>query len=308
MACSAESMKAEDKQYGPWLRATPDRLQKSHVVIGLQTGEIVNTGPLGAGPTERKLLLSLQATGSNERRQPHEAEETNRDRADVESGKLESESIEEKLAREKGSLDFEKQLREIDAGISGKVDMGCIAERVFKAWALESEVKVSANKMEDRGDGDLTQGIEFGLLGSGPFGDLGRTLVDAGPVKLNNSLANGMEPQLGQAGLKIPSSTERGRNKKAKSPTRAKRHAHAKTTEKENVRVGTSSLQKKNAMNELTSMEVEEVEAGPKRKACAPLDEILENVVGGKKPKLEEEVVAFGKLLAIQMGSVEAAM
>lgn len=167
---------------------------------------------------------------------------------------------------------------------------------------------MSANKMEDRGDGDLTQGIEFGLLGSGPFGDLGRTLVDAGPVKLNNSLANGMEPQLGQAGLKIPSSTERGRNKKAKSPTRAKRHAHAKTTEKENVRVGTSSLQKKNAMNELTSMEVEEVKAGPKQKACAPLDEILENVVGGKKPKLEEEVVAFGKLLAIQMGSVEAAM
>lgn len=78
------------------------------MVIGLRTGETVNTGPLGAGPTERKLLPSPQVASSNERRQPHEAEETNRDRADVESGKLESESIEEKLAREKGSLDFEK--------------------------------------------------------------------------------------------------------------------------------------------------------------------------------------------------------
>ncbi|XP_075669675.1 uncharacterized protein LOC142639366 [Castanea sativa] len=31
---SAGLMKAEDKQYGPWLRAIPDRLQKSHVVLG----------------------------------------------------------------------------------------------------------------------------------------------------------------------------------------------------------------------------------------------------------------------------------
>ena len=45
-------------------------------------------------------------------------------------------------------------------------------------------------------------------------------------------------------------------------------------------------------------MEMEEVEVGLKRKSCAPLEEVLENAEARKRPKLEEEVVAFGKLLA----------
>ena len=53
-------------------------------------------------------------------------------------------------------------------------------------------------------------------------------------------------------------------------------------------------------------MEVEEVDLGPKRKTWAPLEEIMKNAEVGKRPKLEEEVVAFGKLLATQMGSAAA--
>ena len=60
----------------------------------------------------------------------------------------------------------------------------------------------------------------------------------------------------------------------------------------------TSNLQKVNAL--------EEVEMGLKSKTRAPLKEVLENVRVGKRPKLEEEVVAFGKLLATQMGSAAA--
>jgi len=56
-------------------------------------------------------------------------------------------------------------------------------------------------------------------------------------------------------------------------------------------------------MKEITRMEVEEVDSGPKRKTWAPLEEIMENVEVGKRPKLEEEVATFGKLLATQMGS-----
>jgi len=37
-------IKVEDKQYGPWLRVTPDRLQKSHLVMGQQAGEKARPG------------------------------------------------------------------------------------------------------------------------------------------------------------------------------------------------------------------------------------------------------------------------
>ena len=40
----AVPLKAEDKQYGPWLRANPDRLQKTHMVIGMQARERAKTG------------------------------------------------------------------------------------------------------------------------------------------------------------------------------------------------------------------------------------------------------------------------
>uniref|UniRef100_A0A7N2KQY5 Zinc knuckle CX2CX4HX4C domain-containing protein n=1 Tax=Quercus lobata TaxID=97700 RepID=A0A7N2KQY5_QUELO len=45
-------IKVEDKQYGPWLRATPDRLQKSHLVMGQQAGERARLGQMGVEMTE----------------------------------------------------------------------------------------------------------------------------------------------------------------------------------------------------------------------------------------------------------------
>ena len=36
--CSACPIHSEDKQYGPWLRVIPDRLQKTHVVLGSKLG------------------------------------------------------------------------------------------------------------------------------------------------------------------------------------------------------------------------------------------------------------------------------
>ena len=55
-------------------------------------------------------------------------------------------------------------------------------------------------------------------------------------------------------------------------------------------------------------MEIEEAEVGLKRKACAPLEEVMENAGTRKKPKVDEEVTAFGKLLATQMRSAVAAV
>ena len=55
-------------------------------------------------------------------------------------------------------------------------------------------------------------------------------------------------------------------------------------------------------MREITRMEVEEENAGTKRKTRAPLEEIMENDEVRERPKIEAEVMAFGKLLATQMG------
>ena len=63
--------------------------------------------------------------------------------------------------------------------------------------------------------------------------------------------------------------------------------------------VGTSKVLKKKTMMEITRMEVEEVNASAKRKTQAPLEEIMENAEVRKRPKLEAEVVAFGKLLVL---------
>ena len=55
-------------------------------------------------------------------------------------------------------------------------------------------------------------------------------------------------------------------------------------------------------------MEIEEAQVGLKRKTCAPFEEVMENARTRKKPKVDEEVAAFGKLLATQMRSTTAAV
>ncbi|KAK7825401.1 hypothetical protein CFP56_033126 [Quercus suber] len=199
---------------------------------------------------------------------------------------MEGEGIMEKLTGEKRNSDFEEQLRELDAEIAGKADTGCNMEKVFKTRVLESEVKesakqkeekggkvalgcnvekllqergmvpevkVSENKKEEKEGEDLMLGLGSGPSCCGPNGDLGRTEANYGPAELKNPRAQVLEPKVFQVGPKLP-----GRSGK------------------DNVGVGTSELPKVNAMKEITHMEVEEVNAGPKRKSRVPLEEIME--------------------------------
>jgi len=178
------------------------------VVLGQRTKERASLGQLGARLTKRELQPGLQTVASIVHRQSHGVAETNIDRADMESLKLESKRIKEKLSWEKGKPDFEEQLRELDVEISSKADIRCNVENIFKAWALESEMKVSANKKEDRGGEDSTHGLGCRLHRSGPHGVLGRTKADDGLVELKNPLAQVMEPQLFQVGTKVLGATE----------------------------------------------------------------------------------------------------
>lgn len=97
-------------------------------------------------------------------------------------------------------------------------------------------------------------------------------------------------------------------NKRCKSPTRRKPHVHANKSGKENVGLCISILQKKNEMEDVSRMEVEELDMGPKRKLQAPLSKVMDNREIGKKLKLDKEVVVVGKLMATQMGLAAAAV
>ena len=66
--------------------------------------------------------------------------------------------------------------------------------------------------------------------------------------------------------------------------------------------MGTAKGRKKKTTREITRMELEEENAGAKCKTRAPLEEIVENVEVRERPKIEAELMAFGKLLATQMG------
>lgn len=182
-------MKAKDKQYGPWLYAVPDRLQKMQVVIGKRFGDETCVGQSCVGLPERGKQSEQQTVGSDMCRHSHSVAETIMNRADVESWKLESGIINEKLTQGKGKPNFEEQLREIDAELSGKADTGCNVGKVHKVRELESEVRLSANKKEVWEGDDSKRGFGHRLNSIGPHGVLDRTKIGGGPDVLINAPA-----------------------------------------------------------------------------------------------------------------------
>ena len=185
--------------------------------------------------------------------------------------------------------------------------MGCHAEKVITERELAIEIRVSESKKEDKKGEDYLYGLKSGPHNNGLNGVLGRIVV-SGSVVFNNPHEQVLDTNLCQVGPNISSAAELGTNNITLSPTRGKTHAHASKSGKENVGVGLTKGRKKKTMRVITRMEVEEENVGVKQKTWAPLEEIMENVEVRKKPKLEAEVAAFGKLLATQMGSAAAAV
>lgn len=68
----------------------------------------------------------------------------------MESMILQDEKFKEKLTEDKEKPDFEKQLREINTEIFGKIDLGGNVQKVPKVRILEPEKKGSVNREEIR--------------------------------------------------------------------------------------------------------------------------------------------------------------
>ena len=333
-------IRAEEKQYGPWLRATHDRLQKPHVVLGQQSRESASLGRRGESSPDLNVQLRQQTEVADERCEPQRAAGTTLERADVESRKMESECFKEKLIEGKEKPDFEEQLREIDAEISGIADTGCITEKVRTARDLVSEVQMSANqtdekgrgdvlgchaektftekelcgelkvpesKKKDKAKGDILDGPRSGPQNIGLKEEMGRVAAN-GPKETSKIQNQAMDIKGDQVGPNKPCIAEIEPNKVNLSPNRGKSHAHASKSGEENVEVVSAKGRKKKNMRESNRMEVEEEYAGVKRKTRTPLEERMEDVEVRKKPKIDAEVEAFGKMLAMQLGSAAAAV
>lgn len=174
---------------------------------------------------------------------------TNTDRADVDCLKLESERIMENQTREKGNLDFEEQLREIDAEISGITDTGCNVEKAFTAKILENKIQQSTHHKGNRVGEVSMQELGPRLPGSGSKDVMGQIDADEGLIVPKAPLAPAKEMQFFQIGPKLSGAIERGCNKRVKSLNRKKPHAHATKLGKENVGMCTSKLPSVNAMD-----------------------------------------------------------
>ena len=76
------------------------------MVLGQRNGECASPRQVGVRLLECNLQLGQPTVAFDECRQPHGVAKTNLERVDVESWKMESEGITEKLTGEKGNLDF----------------------------------------------------------------------------------------------------------------------------------------------------------------------------------------------------------
>ena len=131
--------------------------------------------------------------------------------------------LKEKLTGEKEKPDFKEQLREIDAEIFGKADMGGNVQMVSKIRILESKKTVSVNRDEKVVSDESVLGLGVGLLSSGLQDVMCHTKDNDGLAEINKSLDQVNELQLFQSGPKMPNANERGFIRKAKSPNQKKK-------------------------------------------------------------------------------------
>ncbi|KAL0009751.1 hypothetical protein SO802_004859 [Lithocarpus litseifolius] len=286
---SADAITLKDKQYGSWLRAVPDRLQKPPVVLVQREWESDRHGQPGEKQAAREQQDPPQ-TADSARRSPASAKlATNHEEADVEGLIVESARIKEKMTGCNGKCDFKNQLREIDAEISGNADMGCNVD-IADSERFRENIKTIEHHKETLGKGDLLQRLGYGLLCNGLQAVTGQ---NENHVISNDPKANLTQMQDLQAFHVGPTNLAlngKGSNKSCKSPTRGRPQAHATTSGKGKVGLRIPTGQKESAKEDVNRMEVEEMNLGPKRKLQAPLSEVKDNMEVGKKIKLDEEV------------------
>nr|POE86853.1 berberine bridge enzyme-like 21 [Quercus suber] len=294
---SKESLRAEEKQYGPWLRATPDRVQKSQLVVASKyedrkeykenegkeftaAGQTINSG------REVAAVVLQGAPGGDD---------VAKCRVEVATSEAIEGNGEIRIPCYPQIPRFEEQLKEIDAAISGEVlKMEASTQQV--AGAKEALKRTSQLDVSN-----VNQNVEMKNGG-------GLILEPTGNTDLEGKFSN----QKSQLHLKGESDWASVKSKeifimgsstqKPKGDTKTRK---SKFSAQKQNKLGHSSMDKENKMDvadnvihgENTDMDivmgVEDDEVGAKRRGRTSLKEIPDNERSGKKPKVEGEIRLF---------------
>ena len=294
---SKESLKAEDKQYGPWLRATSERVQRPQLVVASKNeGRKEHKAAAdGVSMTAEQLVNTGRELTAAAIQNAHGDDDVATCRAKVApSDEPEGHEI-MRIPCNPQCPGFEEQLKEIDDAIFGEV---LTKETSTKRAAGEKEALKEISQLDvtnashnaDKADGS-------GLLlkpicNKGQHEEPRKEGSDWVPIKSGDIFTVGLCVQRPKGEIK----TRKGKVSAQKQ---------IKLGKENNKEEGGKGIQ-----GEATEMEVvmgiEDDGVGMKRRVRTPLNEILDNGMTRKRSRVEGEVLTLSKLMAQRLGAAEA--
>lgn len=273
---SKETIRTEDKQFGPWLRATQDRTQKPQLIVaspgnsggGLQPDLAANPGGGGANQSQKEGEANVVQEES------HVADDVGSIKADMGDKIRLTAHRESRILQNWQDLNFEKQLQEIDTAIMGTTGAGSAPQSKF---ASDSVAEKSATTSPSTSNTVNARLASHNGLSHGPETEVGLDNMEAA---LTNVRVDGLGQLEFQDLTLFVMGTDRAKTQsetkisKGKGHTQKKNQLGRKHVGKENMHGVASDGEKGDAQRHETVMEVDVDRVGLKRKDRLPLEEL----------------------------------
>ena len=304
---SKDTLRSEEKQFGPWLRATQDKTQRPQLVTVEKDGE-TRPGVGAKKNVERSsdgqvVSTTVRTNGGDTR--PDEMERAAIPRADVEerTGLLNRDCFKNPVLPH--VTNFEQQIRDLDAAINGNIpNMESVTIPDAYLGREECAHVLAENMLEQSRKSHV----------DGPSEE---PQAQSAKVRPHSIAFKPMQEQIGDVssvhpgikfnvGLLSPKLNKAQTMKKTKSSNQRKMKENREvrgTEEKPNEK--TQPQEEKYNVDGAT--EIEMAGTGTKRRARVPLAELENKEDNGKRIKVAGEIKELGKLFAQQLGSAAAA-
>ena len=309
---SKETLRSEDKQFGAWMRASPDRLQRPQLVITSKRSSVRSEVPTGGVDVDEGGAQTGHGTelAAADNGQTHVRAAVDPTRPETASTANPSLHGKEQIPSNPERSKFEDQLREIDAAIFDTATNLQDLQVPDPTPACE-EIKEKipdVPKINER-ENEQERSMDFQV---GPTSEMDKIIMDVDtglPTKNNIFMGQGLSQAqaLFSIGPHNPSPLCETKMRKSRSPTQKKNKKGSNVTGKENAWPEGWGKNKRTDEPTKKVMNSEINEGSLKRKIRLPLDEILMREEVGKKQKIEGEVQALSKIMATQLGSAAAA-
>ena len=305
---SNSTLSPDEKQFGPWLRATQDRYQKPQTITTEKTGEI-STGRKESGLPGIRLGREKEAERTEtpvEKENPGKEVGVGIPRADVvRVGDLTT-HINLKSPDIQQALSFEQQIRDIDAAINGEgIDVH--SEPRKEEIVTEKEITLSLTDIARvKKERAITNGPVQEAQYQMPIIKVQSPTSMHGKLQETNVGLSNIGPNF-SLGLASPKKPKSHNTRKAKGSESKKFKENRGPMGKERAADWLRKQAQGDDMSMETKMEIDHSEVGGKRKVRSPLLELVNNEGNGKRIRVEGEVKELGKLLAQHLGSAEAA-